>query len=379
VYNKENPFHSSIKERYSLCRPGTDKNTQHLVLDLKGSGITYQPGDSIAIIPLNDQDQVTRTLHAMRATGEESIREKNSERVWRLRDFLSQRANLISMSKRFITELCHRQDDLNKKIQLEELLKDGHKQLLANYVEQRHIWDTLLENPEVQFTPEELCHLMMPLLPRFYSISSSMKEVGEEVHLTVAALEYTSNGHLRHGVCTRFLLHTLPLGQPLVPIYVQESHSFTLPKESHIPIIMVGPGTGIAPFRAFIQERLQTGCKGKNWLFFGEWNRDHHFFYEEEWRRVEAMGQLQLDLAFSRDQNHKIYVQHRLLEKGAELFRWLEEGAQFYVCGDADHMAKDVEHALLQIFREQGKLDEAGAKDYLKRLRTEKRYLRDVY
>lgn len=379
VYNKSNPFLSKVKDRYSLCKPGSLKNVQHTVLDLEGSGITYQVGDSVAIMPVNSPEVVERTIHAMKASGEELIVEKGTEKTWKLRDFLRKRANLSVMSRKVISEICHRQSDYLKKAQLEELLKDGHKQLLANYVEVHFIWDALLDNPDVFFTPQELCSLLMPLLPRFYSIASSMSVVGEEVHLTVSGLEYVSGGHLRHGVCTRYLLHEVKLNDPIVPLYIQPNHGFTLPEDSSRSLIMVGPGTGVAPFRGFMQERAATDAQGKNWLFFGEWNRQHHFFYEDEWKQWQREGKLRLDVAFSRDQDYKVYVQHRMLEHAEELFRWLEDGALFYVCGDAHRMAKDVDAALHQIIREQGRRDEEWAKAYVKKLRADKRYLRDIY
>lgn len=378
-YNKDRPFFSQIKERYSLCKSGSKKSTEHIVLDLKGSGVTYQVGDSVAVLPINDTDAVTRTLHAMRATGEEIVTEKNTEKKWKLKDFLEKKANIATITKKLILELAHRQSNLSKKMQFDDLLREGHKQDLANYIEVRQVWDALLENPEATFTPQELCHLLLPLLPRFYSIASSMNTVQEEVHLTVASLEYVSNGHLRHGICTRFLLHTAPLNTPVVPIYIQHSHGFTLPESPDTPIIMIGPGTGVAPFRSFMQERVSQGSKGKNWLFFGEWNRAYNFFYEEYWQDLESQGKLRLDLAFSRDQEHKVYVQHRMLENATEFFRWLEEGAYLYVCGDAHRMAKDVEAILYQIIREQGHLDEDRTKQYVKKMRADKRYLRDIY
>jgi sulfite reductase (NADPH) flavoprotein alpha-component len=217
-------------------------------------------------------------------------------------------------------------------------------------------------------------------LPRFYSISSSQRCVGEEIHLTVAPLEYESNGHKRRGVCTHYLCQLVELHDPVIPIFVQSSHGFNLPQDLHIPLVMIGPGTGVAPFRAFMQERLlHHQSKGRHWLFFGEWNRDYDFFYEEDWLEFSKQGHLRLGLAFSRDQEQKVYVQHKMWEAGEELFQWLEEGAYLYVCGDAQRMAKDVEVALQSIIQEFGKKEAQAAKEYIKHLRQQKRYLRDVY
>ena len=206
-----------------------------------------------------------------------------------------------------------------------------------------------------------------------------MKTVGREVHLTIALIHYDTNGHKRRGVCTHYLCELAPVNQPLIPVYIQPHHGFTLPANPDVPIIMIGPGTGVAPFRAFMQERMAIGAKGKNWLFFGERNQISDFFYEDYWSQLISEEKLVMHTAFSRDQENKIYVQHRMMEQGAELFAWLKEGAYLYVCGDAKNMAKDVEAALLQIIQKHGSLDEQATKQFLKQLRQEKRYLRDVY
>lgn len=377
-YSRANPFLASIKERSSLCKPGSLKNTQHIVLDLKGSGITYEVGDSIGIYPQNDPELVQLTLQAMKAKGTENVLDKQ-ENHWALRDFLTSKANITEISKKCLQELSQRQIHVEKKAHLEKLQSDEQKEELKAYLASHELWDLLLEHSEVTFTPQELCNLLMPLLPRLYSISSSTHAVDNEVHLTVAKVEYQTNQQQRRGVCTHYLCQLAPLHAAVVPVYIQPHHGFTLPENQEVPIIMIGPGTGVAPFRAFMQARIAKNATGPNWLFFGEWNRSHHFFYEEFWTGLSEKGKLRLDLAFSRDQEHKVYVQHRMLEQGFELFRWLEGGAHLYVCGDAHRMAKDVETSLLRIIQEHGSRDEGEAKNYLKRLRSEKRYLRDVY
>jgi len=378
-YHRGNPFLATIKERYSLCKSGSKKNTQHIVIDLANSGITYRVGDSIGIAPRNDPILVQETLQAMKAVGDEIVIEKQSGNAWELRAYLTQKANLNDVSKKLLMELCQKQTNLSKKAFLEGLLEDSNKEALKQYLAEHHLWDFLMENAEAIFSPQELSQLFMPLLPRLYSISSSMKAVGEEVHLTVAQVQYESNGHFRRGVCTYYLCNLAPLHQPVVPVYIQPAHGFTLPENPEVPIIMIGPGTGVAPFRAFMQERISTQAAGKNWLFFGECHRHHNYFYEEFWQALSLQGKLRLEAVFSRDQESKVYVQHRMLEQGAELFRWLEEGAFLYICGDAQRMAKDVEIALAQIVQTHGGCDDLAAKSYIKRLRSEKRYLRDVY
>jgi len=378
-YSRSNPFMASIKQRYVLCKPASSKSTQHIVLDLEGSGITYNVGDSIAIFPKNDPDLIEMTLKAMKATGQETVLDKHAEHQWNLREFLTSKANISEVSKKLLSEIGFREKNVERKSFIQSLFEESRKEDLKDYLEKHHLWDILQAHPDVWFPYQELCNLLMPLLPRFYSIASSQREVGNEIHLTVAYLKYKSNGYERRGVCTHYLCHLAPMHESSVGIYIQPNHSFTLPADPNIPIIMVGPGTGVAPFRAFMQERIASGSPGKNWLFFGERHSASDYFYQDFWDSLTAQGKLRINVAFSRDQDYKIYVQHRMLEHGKELFEWLQHGAFFYVCGDAKQMARDVEAALLQIIQEHGKMTEADAKLYLKKMRTDKRYLRDIY
>lgn len=380
TYNKSNPFLASITERYNLCSKGADKDTCHVVLDIKGSGLTYEVGDSVAVFSINDEDVVNKTLEALGASGSEKILEKHSSQEWALSDFLTKKANLAEVPKKLIQEFYQRQTDSQKKERLQFLIGEGQKDALKEYQASHEIWDALDENREAGLTPQELCNFLMPLLPRFYSIASSMKAVGEQLHLTVAELKYETNGYQRHGVCTHFLCKLAPLNEKVVPIYLHpQTSGFTLPQDPSTPIIMVGPGTGVAPFRAFVQERVSQGATGLNWLIFGERHQAFNFYYQEYFQDLVHQGKLRLETAFSRDQEHKIYVQHRLIEHGAELFSLLESGAVFYVCGDAHRMAKDVDAALHYIIQKHGHIDEQAAKSYIKQLKAEKHYLRDVY
>jgi len=379
IYNKNNPFLATIKERYSLCKTGSNKMTHHVVLDLTNSGIRYNVGDSIGIIPTHDQELVMRTVKAMGAKGDEPILDKAINQQIPLRDYLAKKSNITEVSRKVVQELARRQTHPAKKEHLEFLVAEGNKDALKEYQKNRELWDALAENREVKFDPIELCHMLQPMLPRFYSIASSMKVVGEEVHLTVSYVKYTANEHLRLGVCSHYLCDLAPMNVSTIPVYIQSSHGFTLPENPSANLILIGPGTGIAPYRAFLQERLATGANGSNWVFFGEWNRAYDYFYEDFWQELEAKGNFRIDTAFSRDQPHKVYVQHRMLEKAEELWRWMENGAYVFVCGDAHRMAKDVDATLHQIIQEKGGLDEQGAKNYMKKLRTDKRYLRDVY
>lgn len=372
MFDKNNPFYATITERYSLCKSGSQKNTQHIVLNIKDSNITYEVGDSVAVFPINDPQLVEKTLLAMNATGSEQITDKHGQTT-DLRTHLTEKANITDISRKLIGEVLKKTTDP----ELEAVEKDHD--LLKTYQNTHEVWDLLQKHPQAKFTPEELCGLFMPLLPRFYSIASSMKEVGDEIHLTVAFLNYYTSGHLRLGVCTHYLCNLAPIHEAVVPIYIHPHKGFTLPSNPETPIIMIGPGTGIAPYRAFMQERALSGIKGNNWLFFGEWNRAYNYFYENFWEDLIQKDILKASLAFSRDQDYKVYVQHRMKEEGAELYRWLQNGAIVYVCGDAHHMAKDVDAALHDIVKEHGHMTDEEAKTYIKELRHNKRYLRDVY
>ncbi|HEY5792182.1 MAG TPA: sulfite reductase subunit alpha, partial [Chthoniobacterales bacterium] len=248
---------------------------------------------------------------------------------------------------------------------------------LDKYIWGRGVIDILTEFDAV-FTPEEFVKALRKLQPRLYSIASSPRAVGEEVHLTVAIVRYESHGRRREGVCSSFLADRAGGGK--VPVFVHSAKHFRVPENPETDVIMVGPGTGIAPFRAFLQERKAAGAKGRNWLFFGDQRSSTDFLYEDEFKAYQAEGILtKFDTAFSRDQEYKIYVQHRMAEHAAELYAWLEGGAYFYVCGDANRMAKDVDVALHQAVQTAGGKTEEGAKEYVAKLKTEKRYRRDVY
>ena len=380
LYNKQNPFYACIKERYSLSKMGAKKNTQHIVIDIRGSGLTYEVGDSVGIFSQHDPEILFKTLNAIKATGNEMVKDKQTGEDLRLMDCLTSKYSVTDITPKFLQEVYHRQTQPDKKHALAQLLDETNREALKAFLGYHEIWDLLEFHYEVNFELQEFVDLLKPLLPRFYSIASSQKYVGEEIHLTIAPLEYETNGHKRRGVCTHFVCELAELQAPIVPIFIQPTHNFRLPQDHHTDLIMIGPGTGVAPFRAFLQERLLFAkSKGKHWLFFGEKQRDFDFYYENDWNSYSEHGHLRLELAFSRDQEHKIYVQHRMLEKGQELYEWLIGGAFLYVCGDAARMAKDVEATLQQILQEYGKMDAVTSREYIKKMRQDKRYLRDVY
>jgi len=370
-YTKESPYIAHLKSRHLLNKEGSSKKTYHIELDIKGSGIKVSPGDSVALYPQNPRNHVQSVLKSLQATGKESVKEKKTDKAYPLEDFLYQKANLGKVTSLLLTLAAQDND------KLKELLLPENRAKRNEFLSEFEVWDFLNEYP-FKLDIQEFCNSLLPQMPRFYSLASSQSSHPDELHLTVAELSYQSRGIERNGVASHFLCQIADIETPL-PIYPQPTTNFLLPNDHSLPIIMIGPGTGVAPFRAFLQDRISNKASGKNWLFFGERSKSHDFYYEDFFTSLKEQNALELDTAFSRDQEEKIYVQHKLLSRAEEVFNWLEEGAYIYVCGDAKKMAKDVEMALLQIIREKGGHTEKEAFSYLKNLRKEKRYLRDVY
>lgn len=371
---RANPFSATVAKRYSLTKNGSTKQTFHVTLNIKHSGITFRVGDSLGIYPQNDPILVQHLIDAMKASGDESIIEPRTKKTTTLRTFLTHKANLARLTSPFLKLVHDNEPDHKKKSALQHLLQD--KELLRHYFDEHEPLDLLKDHAAPL---QDLCDLFSPLLPRFYSVASSQLVEPDTVDLTVALFTYTHAGEKRHGVASHFLCHLAKEHETPIPIYLQPANGFTLPDDSKTNIIMVGPGTGVAPFRAFLQERLHTSSSGKNWLFFGERNRHTDYLYGNYFDELSVKGFLRLDLAFSRDQADKIYVQHKMYENKKDLWRWLQDGAIFYVCGDAQRMAKDVEHMLQRIAIEEGGMSLDAAKAYVKDLRAQKRYLADVY
>lgn len=365
-YTRTNPLLAKIIERTPLCDQNSGKEIHHLVVDIKGSGMTYEVGDCLAVLPSNHPERVDRLLAALGIQGDDLLEDTRSKERVPARDLLSNRVNINDCPLAVVKKLAETVD-------LQDLLENKEKLKRLDLVE-------FLEGVEnVSFPVQDIVSALRPMMPRFYSIASSMDAVGEEVHLTVALGVCEIDGKKRLGVCTDYLCRQAPLHEPVVPVYLHPHRGFTLPENTKTPIIMVGPGTGIAPFRGFMQHRELHSDHDRHWLFFGDWKEGEHFYYRDYWESLSSKGVLKMDLAFSRDQSEKVYVQHRMLEKGKELFQWLEEGAYFYVCGNASRMAKDVEKALHEVLEKYGSLSEEESKAYVKKMRSEKRYLRDVY
>ena len=377
VYNRKNPLLAKLSRKYDLTGSSAEKHTAHYEIDLSGSGMEFTPGDSLAILPTNCPELAKEVAAAIGCTGDEEVSGPSGDGT--LAEVLRVQCVITQPDKKFLKAIVERAGD--SAADLAALLEPDKKAELSDYLWGREIIDFLLQYPEARFTAQEFVSILKKLNVRLYSIASSLKAFPEEVHLTVATVRYHSHGRDRKGVTTTYLADLVELGETEIPCFITPGKGFRLPEpDDDTPIIMCGPGTGIAPFRAFVQERQATGAKGKAWLFFGDQYEASCFFYKDEWEKALADGTLtRLDTAFSRDQDHKIYVQHRIKEAGKEIYEWLEEGAIFYVCGDAERMAKDVDTALHEIIAEHGGKSAEEAAEYMEQLKKDKRYRRDVY
>lgn len=376
VYNRANPYKARITANYPLNSEGSSKDTRAVVVDLGGSGINYVPGDSLGVVPRNFAQTVDDLLPHLGLAPDTALDQPTGPVP--LRDALIHGFVLNRVSKKFVKAVLERLPESEKKTQLGEIV--GNDEAFDDYVFTRDYTDVLIEYP-VSFGLGEFMPLINKIAPRLYSIASSPKAHPNEVHLTVAVVNYHTHGRTKYGLATGYLGHVQPLNVDEVPVYIQSTKHFHMPAPD-APIIMVGPGTGIAPFRAFLEERGAIGATGRNWLFFGDQKRATDFLYEAEFAEMQRKGLLtKFDLAFSRDQAEKIYVQNRMQENGAEFWKWLQEGAYFYVCGDAKRMAKDVHQMMIAIAQEHGGMTPEAAKEYIEvtLAKTEKRYLKDVY
>ncbi|HVI81551.1 MAG TPA: sulfite reductase subunit alpha [Chthoniobacterales bacterium] len=373
-WTRQNPFPGKLIVNRRLSSGDSEKDTRHFEIDLTNWGLNFEPGDSVAVYPTNDPNLVNEILRSLGAIGDEQVTAGKTHKALRealLRDF-----SITQPTPKFLKAIAGR---ASAAPMLRELLHPDRKNDLQNYLWGVEVIDFLLDHPSAKFAPEEFVGLLTKLQPRLYSVGSSLKVFPSCVHLIVDVVQYESRGRIRKGVCSTFLAERAD--KVPVPVYPSLAKHFHMPQDQSAPLIMVGPGTGVAPFRAFLQERQAVGAKGKNWLFFGAQREKCDYAYKEDWEKFTRDGILtRLDCAWSRDQAHKIYVQNKMLEHAAEIWKWMDgEGAQFFVCGDARRMAKDVDAALRKIVQEQGgkSVDEANA--YVEKLKTDKRYKRDVY
>jgi sulfite reductase (NADPH) flavoprotein alpha-component len=380
LYSRKNPFLAELVRHDRLTAPGSSKDTRHFVLSLAGSGLSYTPGDSLGAFGSNSPAMVDELIGLLEFDPNAPVKDPRGQattfRQALLKEYIVNRTN-----RKVVSGLAQRIPQGEQRNRLMEILDNSD--LLCEYIDTRDYVDVLMDFDEATFeSPESFLAQLTPVAPRLYSIASSPQAHPGEVHLCVAVVRYDTHGRAKKGLASGFLADHADMFVKNIPVYVQESRTFRLPKDAATDIIMVGPGAGVAPFRAFIEQRISEGATGRNWLFFGEQRRATDFLYGEELLNYQKQGKLhRLDLAFSRDQSYKIYVQNRMLEQGKELWNWLQNGAYFYVCGDAKHMAKDVNQALIEIAQKEGGLSVDAATDYVnvKLMRTERRYLRDVY
>lgn len=369
-YNKQNPYSATLLTSQKITGRDSGKDVRHIEIDLQGSGLAYQPGDALGVWYENSPELAAQILANVGLSGDEQI-EVDGETL-SIQSALVAKFEITASNPQFISKIA----ELSQNEELLALAADKDK--LREYSANTQIVD-VLNQAGANLSAEQLASSLRKLTPRLYSIASSQAEVDEEVHLTLGVVEYEHNGEVRQGGASGFLGQRLEEGEA-VKVFIEHNNNFKLPQDDSLPVIMIGPGTGIAPFRSFIQERDNRGASGKNWLFFGDRTFTQDFLYQVEWQKYLKSGLLsQLDVAFSRDQHEKVYVQHRILENAEQVWQWIQSGAYIYVCGDATRMAKDVNDALVTVAKEQGGLNQEQAEQFINELRKAKRYQRDVY
>lgn len=374
-YSRTNPFNAEVLENINLNGRGSNKETRHLELSLEGSGLVYEPGDSLGIYPTNDPALVDELIQTCGWNEEESVTVHKNGDTLPLKEALTSHFEITVLTKPLLQKIAA----LTKSESLHALLEEGNEEKLKEYIAGRDLVDAARDFGPFEGTAAEFTSILRKIPARLYSIASSLKANDEEVHLTIGAVRYDAHGRERQGVCSILCAERLQPGDTL-PVYIQHNQNFKLPQDPDVPIIMVGPGTGIAPFRSFMQEREEMGANGKSWLFFGDQHFVTDFLYQTEWQKWLKDGVLtKMDVAFSRDTEEKVYVQHQMKKQSKELFDWLEQGAYVYICGDEKHMAHDVHNTLLSIIQEEGAMSKEKAESYLANLQQQKRYQRDVY
>lgn len=374
-YSRSNPFQAEILENLNLNGRGSDRETRHIEISLEGSNLQYEPGDSLGIYPENHPQLVDDLIAGMGWNADEAVVVNKSGEARKLRDALLRHYEITVLTKPLIEQAAK----LSGSEGLRKLLEPGHEQELRAYIEERDLLDLVQDYGLQQVAASDFVSILRKIPARLYSIASSSKAFPDEVHVTVRTVRYEAHGRNRYGVCSVQLAERLEAGDSL-PVYIQHNPNFKLPENPDTPIIMIGPGTGVAPFRAFLGEREETGAEGKSWLFYGDQHFTTDFLYQIEWQRWLKDGVLtRMDVAFSRDTDKKVYVQHRMLENSKELYQWLQEGACVYVCGDEKKMAHDVHSALGSILEQEGGMSPEEAAEYLTLMQQQKRYQRDVY
>jgi sulfite reductase (NADPH) flavoprotein alpha-component len=374
-YSRTNPFEAEVLENLNLNGRGSDRETRHLELSLEGSGMDYEPGDCLAVYPRNHPRLVDELIEAMGWNGDELVPVNKNGDERPLRDALSGSFEITVLTKPLLEQAAK----LTQNGALQELVSEGREGDLRAYASGRDLLDLVQDYGLKGVPAKSFVSILRKLPARQYSIASSSKANPGEVHLTIRKVQYETHGRERYGVCSTFASDRLQPGET-VPVYVHQNPNFKMPSNPDTPLIMIGPGTGVAPFRSFLAEREELGATGKTWLFYGDQHFSTDFLYQTDWQRWLKDGVLtRMDVAFSRDTDKKVYVQHRMLEKSKELYQWLQEGASVYVCGDEKRMAHDVHAALASIIEREGGFSPEEAAEYLGRMQQDKRYQRDVY
>ncbi|WP_339179029.1 assimilatory sulfite reductase (NADPH) flavoprotein subunit [Oceanobacillus sp. FSL W7-1293] len=375
AFSRTNPFEAEIFESLNINGRGSNKETYHMELSLEGSNLEYEPGDSIGIYPENDPVIVEELIKETGWTPDELIPVNKKGDEVPLQEALQKNYEITVLTKPLLKKIA----EFTQIPELQQLLEQGNEEAVTEYIYGRDLLDLIRDYQIKDLPAKEFIALLRKMPPRLYSVASSYKANPEEVHLTVGAVRYQTYGRERSGVCSVQCADRKEPGQTL-SVYVHKNPNFKLPADPDKPIIMVGPGTGIAPFRSFVEEREIMEAKGKSWLFFGDQHFVTDFLYQTDWQRWLKSGILsKVDVAFSRDKAEKVYVQHRMLEQSKELYEWLKEGAVVYVCGDEKNMASDVHDTLVTILEREGNLSTEDAQHYLMEMQQEKRYQRDVY
>ncbi|MFP3126187.1 sulfite reductase subunit alpha [Ectobacillus funiculus] len=375
AFSRTNPFQARVRKNVNLNGASSSKETRHIELSLNSSGLSYVPGDALGVIPQNDPELVASLLKEMEWDEETLVTINKEGDTLPLKEALTIHFEITLLTKKILQQAV----ELTENEELQKLLLVENANQLKEYTYGRDLLDMLRDFGPWNASAEKIVSLLRKLTPRLYSIASSIAANPEEVHLTIGAVRYTAHGRERKGVCSVLIAERLQEGDTL-PVFIQPNKHFHLPESGDKDIIMVGPGTGIAPFRSFIQERAMTEATGRSWLFFGDQHAASDFLYQDELEQHQKDGVLtRLETAFSRDTEQKVYVQHRMLENSKELFEWLKNGAYFYVCGDKQYMAKDVQNALISVIEKEGAMTREEAEAYLDEMRKQGRYQRDVY
>ncbi len=375
IFSRTNPFHAKVLKNVKLNGAGSSKETRHIEFSLEGSGLSYVPGDALGIIPQNDPELVASLLKEMKWDEETLVEINKHGDTLSLKDALTTYFEITLLSKKILQQAV----EFTENEELQKLLLAENANQLKEYTYGRDLLDMLRDFGPWNASAQDIVSLLRKMTPRLYSIASSIAAHPEEVHLTIGAVRYTAHGRERKGVCSVLVAERLQEGDTL-PVFIQPNKHFHLPESGDKDIIMVGPGTGIAPFRSFIEERAVNKAPGRSWLFFGDQHSASDFLYQNELEKYRKDGVLtRLEAAFSRDTAQKVYVQHKMLENSKELFEWLENGAYFYVCGDKQYMAKDVHETLICVIEKEGVMTREAAEAYLNDMQKQGRYQRDVY